>query len=121
MPAFFDGGDQGRAAREWLLSEQLFAPEIIDLEVVAAVRRQVIRGEVSAAQGEQAVLNLRDLSLRRVRHRSLIARCWQLRNNVTAYDAAYVALAEALRTNLVTADGRLAHAPGLNCPVDLLT
>lgn len=61
------------------------------------------------------------LPLRRVSHRALLARCWELRDNLTVYDASYAALAEQLETILVTADSRLAGAPGLRCKIDLVT
>jgi len=64
--------------------------------------------------------DLIDLPLRRASHRPLLRRCWQLRHNLTSYDACYVALAETLDVPLLTADGRLADAPGLRCAVELL-
>ncbi len=76
--------------------------------------------ELDAGRAALALVDLADLRLRRVGHRSLLSRCWELRGNVTAYDAAYVALAEELDTILLTADARLAAAPGPRCEVELL-
>lgn len=71
-------------------------------------------------RAELAVADLASLPLRRARHVDLLSRCWQLRENLTPYDAAYVALAEALDVALVTADRRMAQAPGLRCTIDVL-
>jgi predicted nucleic acid-binding protein len=65
--------------------------------------------------------DLIDLPLKRASHRPLLRRCWELRHNLTSYDACYVALAETLNVSLLTADGRLANAPGLWCAVELLS
>ena len=64
--------------------------------------------------------DLRDLPMQRAPHRPLLTRCWELRDNLTAYDAAYVALAEALDSILLTADAQLADAPGVTCPIEVL-
>lgn len=71
-------------------------------------------------RAELAIQDLLAMPLDRAAHQPLLARCWELRDNVTVYDAAYVALAEALGLPLVTADGRLARAPGPRCPIELL-
>ncbi len=68
-----------------------------------------------------ALTDLADLPMARVSHRPLLRRCWELRDNLTVYDAAYVALAESLDATLVTADARLARAPGVRCAVELLS
>ena len=68
-----------------------------------------------------AVADLASLPLRRARHVNLLSRCWELRENLTPYDAAYVALAEALDVTLVTADRRMAQAPGPRCTVEVLS
>jgi predicted nucleic acid-binding protein len=121
VAAAIDKGAAGRCARDWLASGSLYAPEMIDLEVMSAIRRRVVAGLLPAERGGQIGQRLVGLPIRRVGHRALVSRCWELRHNLTVYDAAYVALAEALETNLVTADGHLARAPGFSCPVDLLT
>jgi predicted nucleic acid-binding protein len=68
-----------------------------------------------------ALDDLVDLSIQRAPHLPLLVRCWELRDNLTIYDAAYIALAEALGTSLLTADTRLARAPGLMCPIEILS
>lgn len=115
-----DDGPGGDRARERLQRETLHAPELIDLEVVSVLRRLLAAGHVDERRAALALQDLTDLPLQRAPHRALLTRIWELRNNVTAYDAAYVALAEALGTTLLTADGRLAAAPGLRCEVVVL-
>ena len=118
--ALGDDGTQGTRARNRLLGEVLFAPELIDLEVLSVLRRGVATAAMTARRGEEAMADLIDLPIRRALHRPLLGRCWELRHNLTCYDASYVALAETLNIPLVTADARLAHAPGLRCAVELL-
>lgn len=115
--ALGDDGIGGDAARERLLGQELVAPEIIDLEVMSVWRR-TLTDERRAAL---ALSDLAQLPLRRAPHLPLLARCWQLRQNVTPYDAAYVALAEALEVTLLTADGRLSRASGIRCVVELMS
>jgi predicted nucleic acid-binding protein len=103
-----------------LAGETLIAPELVDLEVLSVLRRQVMAGEMPVARAELALSDLADLPMRRVPHRPLLQRCWELRQTVTVYDAAYIALAEALGIALVTADARLSRAPGVRCQVDLV-
>ncbi len=89
--------------------------------MASVLRRLVLAGSLPLRRADLALADLVELPLQRAAHRSLLARCWQLRSNVTVYDAAYIALAEALGALLVTADARLAAAPGLRCDVELLT
>ena len=77
-------------------------------------------GDLTDRRAAAAVRDLADLPLQRASHRSMVRRIWQLRSNLTAYDAAYVALAEALSATLVTGDRRLAAAPGIRCTVERL-
>ena len=119
--ALVDDGNDGSIARHRLIGEVLVAPELIDLEVLSVLRRTVALGVITALRGKSAIADLIDLPLRRASHTPLLARCWELRPNLTSYDASYVALAEVLDVTLVTADGRLAKAPGLRCAVELLT
>lgn len=119
--ALGDDGPDGAAAREALQGETLTAPEIIDLEVVSVLRRQVQAGRVPVARAALAVSDLAQLPLRRAVHRPLLQRCWELRESVTPYDAAYVALAEAFGIALFTADARLSRAPGVRCPITLVS
>ncbi len=115
-PALGDDAADGDAARARLRGEDLAAPEIIDLEV-ASVWRRTLADERRASL---ALGDLADLPLRRAPHLALLARCWELRHNLTPYDAAYVALAEALDVALVTADARLSRASGVECAVEVL-
>ena len=118
--ALADDGLHGGQARTRLRDEQLAAPHIIDLEVASALRRLCMSGALGADRAEAALADLQALPLERVSHRPLLDRCWELRQNLTIYDAAYVALAEHLSVTLVTADRRLAEAPGSRCTVELL-
>ena len=110
----------GSMARDALRDEELAAPHLVDLEVLAALRRRHQRGLMSAGEAELALDRLRSTTITRHHHAVLVARCWELRDNVKAYDAAYVALAEALGVPLLTADARLANASGIRCEVELL-
>lgn len=92
--------------------ETLHAPHLLDVEVAQVVRRYVAGGEIDVARGGAALADMSDLPLRRYPHDILIPRVWALRNNLTAYVAVYVALAEALDAPLLTRDRRLAAAAG---------
>jgi predicted nucleic acid-binding protein len=118
--ALADDDADGDRARERLRGEQLAAPELIDLEVASTLRRADRVGRLGERRSAQALADLAALPLRRVSHLLLLSRIWELRDNVTAYDAAYVALAEALGTLLLTADGPLERASGVRCPVEVL-
>lgn len=102
--------------RDALAGQDLAAPEIIDLEVASVWRRTL----TDKRRAELALSDLQDLPLARAPHLPLLPRCWQLRHNLTPYDAAYVALAEALGSELITADRRLARAPGVLCGIRFL-
>lgn len=115
-----DDGRDGDAARDRLRGHALAAPELVDLEVASVFRQLLNKGHLDARRAELAVADLEDLPLRRARHQPLLARCWELRHNLTAYDAAYVAPAELLDTVLLTADGRLAKAPQVRCQLEFL-
>jgi predicted nucleic acid-binding protein len=96
------------------------APHLIDVEVLAIIRRHFLFGQLDRTAAEQAVDDLRDWPGERFGHRALLRRAWQLRNNVRGWDAMYVALAEALQATLVTTDERLARASGLLCAVEVV-
>jgi predicted nucleic acid-binding protein len=119
--AVASGESRARLLRGRLRAEALAAPHLVDLEVTNALRRHVHRGHLSLAGAERAMGRLQRLPIVRHSHALLLARCWELRNNLTTYDAAYVALAEALGVPLLTADARLARAPGLRCEVELFS
>lgn len=99
----------------------LHAPHLVDIEVVHALRRLNVLGELSDDRAADARTDFRDLPIVRYPHVALSDRIWELRHNLTAYDAAYVALAEALDVPLVTCDGHLSQAPGHTAQVELFS
>jgi predicted nucleic acid-binding protein len=101
-------------------AEGLHVPHLADLEVVQALRRYVREGEIDADAGATALDDLRALDLQRHGHEPLLERVWELRQNLTAYDAVYVALAEVLDGILLTCDRRLSQAPGMSRRVTLV-
>jgi predicted nucleic acid-binding protein len=123
------------AALEWLLqtpagqrietrifsrNESLHAPHLLDLEVAQVLRRFVREGVVSVSRAEEALDDLQNMRLTRYPHFVLLPRIWQLRHNLSAYDAAYVVLAEKLGAALLTRDARLASASGHKARVEVL-
>ena len=96
----------------------LHAPHLIDLEVAQTIRRYVLGGLIDAERGGLALEHLVQLDLNRYSHQLFLPRIWELRNNITAYDAAYVSLAEALKALLLTCDKRLANSPGMRAAVE---
>lgn len=118
--ALLDDGRAGDEARSRLRDEQLAAPDVILLEIASVIRRQLAAGKADARRAALAMQDLVDVPLQLAPHRALLPRVWELRDNLTPYDAAYVALAERLDAALVTADGRLRRAPGLRCAVEVL-
>lgn len=109
---FLADGEGAGVAEERLRrrAEPLWAPHLIDAEVGHALRRVVRAGDLSAARGEEALLELDEMPLRRISHDVLVQYAWALRDKVTFYDGLYVALAEMLGEPLVTFDARLARA-----------
>ena len=107
-------------ARLLRAGQTLHAPALLDLEVVQVLRRYVRLGDVSLDRGDGALRLLQRLPITRYMHEAFLGRIWALRENLTAYDAAYVALAEGLGATLVTLDGALARAPGLRARVEVL-
>jgi predicted nucleic acid-binding protein len=105
--------------RIYLRNETLHTPHLLDLEVTQVLRRLLLHGVVTAHRADEAVRDLLDLRINRYPHFVLLPRIWQLRNNFSAYDAAYIALAENLGAALVTRDGRLASASGHAASVEL--
>ena len=98
----------------------IHVPHLADVEVAQVLRRYVREGELDGAAAATAIDDLRSLDLARHSHEPLLDRVWALRQNLTAYDAVYVALAEALDTTLLTCDGKLARAPGMVGRVELV-
>ncbi len=101
-------------------SEAVCVPHLIDLEIAQVLRRYVSRGAVSVDRGALALNHWRDFDVDRYPHEPFLGRIWELRANVSAYDAVYVALAETLSTVLVTGDRRLAGAPGIRARVEVV-
>jgi predicted nucleic acid-binding protein len=97
--------------------QRLAAPEILDAEVLAVLRRELLRGKLSASRAEEAVVDLSSWNVERLGHRALLMQAWALRNNVSAYDALYVSAARVFSAGIVTADGPLSKAPGLGATV----
>ena len=98
----------------------LHVPHLLDVEVASALRRLVRDGGLDDEEAQAAVGDLIALDLQRHSHEALLERAWALRENVTTYDAVYVALAEALDATLLTCDTRLARAPGTRMRVELI-
>jgi predicted nucleic acid-binding protein len=112
----------GQHVRERIASpeETLHAPHLLDLEVVQVLRRYVSSGVLDSQRAALALDDLRALDIERYPHEPMLARIWQLRANATAYDAAYLALAEVLRAPLLTFDARLAKSPGHTALIELV-
>jgi predicted nucleic acid-binding protein len=107
-------------ARLFARRQTLHAPHLLDLEVAQVLRRYLRAGSLEAQRGAQALEDLADLPLTRYPHDIFLARIWELRDQATAYDAAYLALAEALEAPLLTRDGRLARSRGHRAEVELV-
>lgn len=107
-------------ARRALASQQLHAPHLIDSEVANALRRRVAARQLVEEAGSTALLAWRRLGLARYPVFSMLDRVWELKDNLSAYDASYVALAEALGCDLLTGDARLSRAPGIRCAVTVV-
>ena len=99
--------------------QSLHAPHLLDVEVAQVLRRFALKGDFDAKRGMQALEDLSALPITRHGHEPLLSRVWRLRDTVTAYDAVYVALAEALNAPLATRDRRLSGASGIRARVDL--
>lgn len=107
-------------ARGTLARDQVHVPHLIDAEVASGLRRRVLAGQLAQVAGWAALDTWRRLGITRYPVHLLLERVWQLRANVSAYDATYVALAEHLECTLLTADNRLARAPRLRCPITVV-
>ena len=119
--ALADDGPDGAIARHRLTAVgELVAPDLIDVETTAVLRKRWIAGDLSDERFSEAISDLEDLDLTRYPTLALMRRAFELRSNVTAHDAAYVALAERLSCSLLTADQRLAAAPMVACAVEVL-
>ena len=111
----------GRRVREVLISDDvLAAPHLIDIEIVQVLRRYVRRREITPERGRLALRDLSDVQLNRFPHLPMVERIWEQRDRLSAYDAAYVSLAEALDATLLTCDRRLASAVGPRVRVEVI-
>ena len=118
--ALGDDDDDGDRLRERLRGERLAAPHLLDVEVASVFRRQVGAGRMDKRRARLALDDLTALPIRRAPHAPLLARAWELSENLTSYDAMYVALAEALAVPLVTADAAIARTRRLRCSIELV-
>lgn len=119
--ALADDHDAGSTARRELRAAGEFAaPDLVDVETVSVLRKRWLRGTLTEERFGTAITHLQQLGFERVPTLRLMPRAFDLRANVSAYDACYVALAERLGCELVTADGRLAAAAGPRCPFRVL-
>ena len=111
----------GRVAeRLFAAGETLHAPHLLDIEIAQVLRRYASSGELEPARGLEALEDLANLPLTRYPHDFFLPRIWELRHNVTAYDAVYLALAEALAAPLLTRDAALASAAGHSARIELI-
>jgi len=118
VAALLDGGAAGRWAADALNTSDLAAPSLAVFEAANIIRRHELAGQVSEDQASQAHGDLLDLSIELWPYELVAPRAWELRRNLSSYDASYVALAELVGAGLVTLDERIARAPGIRCAVD---
>ena len=107
-------------ARLFRDEDEFHSPHLVDVEVAQALGRLVRTGDVSADRAAEAIMDLADLDIHRHPHLDLLTRAWKLRENLTAYDAMYVALAEALEAPILTCDTPLARAPGHRARIEVV-
>jgi predicted nucleic acid-binding protein len=100
--------------------QTLHAPHLLDVEIAQVVRRYALHGEINGERGSMALADLADFPVRRYPHDFLLPRVWELRSNLSAYDAVYVALAEALDAPLITRDQRLAATAGHRALIEVV-
>jgi predicted nucleic acid-binding protein len=112
-----DSGADGQWATDELSGAELAAPSLVTFEVANIIRRHELAGLVSSDQAAQAHADLLDLAIEQWPYEVLADRVWQLRSNLSSYDASYVALAELLAVPLVTLDKRIGRAPGVRCTI----
>lgn len=115
-----DGPDGKRARQELRVAGDVAAPDLVDVETVAVLRKRWLGKSISAVRFAAAIGDLEDLTIDRYPTLRLMRRAYELRDTVTAYDAAYIALAEALGCQLLTSDQRLSRASGPQCQIRLL-
>lgn len=109
-----------RIAKRLGRAGSIHCPHLIDIEITQTLRRLVVRAEVTADRGAAALSHWRDMEIQRYPHLPFLERIWTLRENLSAYDAAYVTLAEVLKAPLITGDRRLARAPGSAARIEVI-
>lgn len=119
-PVVADHGAAGTQLRRRLRGETVAVPDLARIEAISVIRRQLQSNILDSSQASRAVAALLDLPLLVYPTIDLLGRAWPLRDNFTAYDACYVALAEMLDCPLLTADARLSRSPGINCAVEVV-
>ena len=119
LAVLLDSGSDGQWATARLADADLFAPTLLPYECSNVIRRAELSGAISADQAAQAHADLLDLAVDLWPYDVLATRAWELRANLSSYDAAYVALAEILGVRLVTLDQRILRAPGITCSVSI--
>ena len=117
VAALLESGDEGAWATDALSGADLLAPSLVTFETANIFRRFETAGSISTDQAAQAHADLLDLAIEHWPYELLAARAWELRHNVSIYDASYVALAEVSGATLVTLDRRIGRAPGVRCSV----
>ncbi|HEX3735360.1 MAG TPA: type II toxin-antitoxin system VapC family toxin [Solirubrobacterales bacterium] len=119
---YLTDGEHGESSRRQIESSRgwLWAPHLVDAEVGHALRGEVRAGELSARAAKAALADLMEMRLQRVSHHLLAGRAWELRQNLSFYDALYVALAEVLEAPLITLDARLSRAPGVRAEIEVV-
>jgi predicted nucleic acid-binding protein len=117
IAALLDAGDDGQWATAKISTGDLYAPTLLPYECTNVMRRQELAGTISPDQAAQAHSDLQDLAIDYWPYEILAQRIWELRQNLSSYDAAYLALAEKLDATVVTLDHRMSRAPGLRCVV----
>lgn len=109
-----------RRLRRRMVTEAVAVPELHDPEVISTVRGRLLGGKMTLGDAEALLADHASLPLDRYSHQALRVRIWELRHNLTAYDAAYVALAESLEATLITTDQGIKNAPGTRCDIELI-
>ncbi|MQS13011.1 type II toxin-antitoxin system VapC family toxin [Streptomyces kaniharaensis] len=120
VAALVDRGPVGKACASRISGERLAAPALIDIEATSAVRGLLLGRKIEFADADRALRLLPSLPIQRAQHTELLPRIWELRGNFTAYDAAYVALAEHLGVPLVTGDAKLQRGSGARCVIEVI-
>jgi predicted nucleic acid-binding protein len=119
-PVLFDAGVDGQRFRRRLRGSTVIAPDLLRVEVASVLRRHAARGQLTSEQASAAIDDLLEFPLTIFPTSPLLRRAWELRSNLSIYDGCYIALAEAVGGVLMTADRRLAKAPGPRCFIEVL-